>query len=98
MILAEGSTIVSGLVHPAYALAFSKAVNTFSLADPHQRRVQGDRNALWFFIIAVVSSLALGVQSHVFSSAASRLVAKLRTLSFKAILRQDGKPYYLSTP
>lgn len=85
------SDIVTGMVYPAFGLVFAKGINTFALTDPHQRRVEGDRNALWFFIIAIVSSLGMGVQIKSFGTAVSRLSANLRSLSFRAILRQDGK-------
>ncbi len=64
----------------------------FSLTDPHERRVQGDLNALYFFIIAIGATVTMGSQVYLFSGAAARLTAKLRSLSFKAILRQDSKP------
>ena len=69
---------------------FGKAVNGFSDIDPHQRRHDGDRNALYFFIIALVSTLTIGVQNYMFGATSASLSAKLRSLSFKAILRQDG--------
>lgn len=46
-------------------------------------------NALWFFIISILSAVVIAVQSYVFTVAASQLTAKLRTISFHAILRQD---------
>jgi len=42
------------------------------------------------FIIGILSMPAIGFQNYLFSSAASTLTARLRTLSFKAILRQDS--------
>ncbi|KAF8627411.1 hypothetical protein AX17_006226 [Amanita inopinata Kibby_2008] len=81
--------ILTGAVHPAFGLVYAKAIQAFSEPDPHTRRVQGDRNALWLFIIAVISAFCIGFQNYLFSAAASRLTARLRSLSFKAILRQD---------
>ncbi|KAF8194139.1 P-loop containing nucleoside triphosphate hydrolase protein [Pholiota molesta] len=52
------------------------------------RRHQGDRNALWMFIIAILHD-AIGCQNYLFSVAAAKLTSRLRNLSFKAILRQD---------
>lgn len=42
------------------------------------------------FIIAILATLSIGMQNYLFSSAAARLTSKLRSLSFKAILRQDS--------
>jgi ATP-binding cassette subfamily B (MDR/TAP) protein 1 len=88
---------VTGTVYPAFGVVFAKAIEAFSYLDPHERRLQGDRNALYLFIIAIVSSIAMSIQIYLFSAAASRLTARLRTLSFKAILRQDSESnkYYM---
>ncbi|KAM6494368.1 multidrug resistance protein 1 [Amanita muscaria] len=83
------AAILTGTVYPAFGVVFAKAINVFSYLDPHERRVEGDRNALYLFIIAILSSIAMSIQIYSFSAAASRLTARLRTLSFKAILRQD---------
>lgn len=64
-------------------------INAFSDSTNHQRRHDGDRNALWFFLIAICSACTIGVQNYFFASTAAQLTAKLRSLSFKAILRQD---------
>ena len=82
--------IVTGMVHPAFGLVFAKSITTFAQTDPHARRVEGDRNALWFFLIALISSIGMGFQIKMFSTAANHLTANLRKLSFKAILRQDS--------
>ena len=83
---------MTGGVYPAFGLIFAKTIQMFSLTDPHERRVQGDLNALYFFIIAIGATVTMGSQVYLFSGAAARLTAKLRSLSFKAILRQDSKP------
>jgi ATP-binding cassette subfamily B (MDR/TAP) protein 1 len=51
--------------------------------------VQGNRNGLYFFIIALVSMVCIGVQNYYFAAAAANLTRTLRSMSFKAILRQD---------
>lgn len=43
------------------------------------------------FIISVGSLFTIGLQSYMLASAAANLAAKLRSLSFRAILRQDSK-------
>jgi len=43
------------------------------------------------FVIAILSMLFIGVQNSLFGIAASNLTARLRSLSFKAMLRQDSK-------
>lgn len=87
--VANFSWTVTGAVYPAFGIVFGKAINTFSLNDPHQRRVQGDRNALYFFIIAIISTVFIGIQNYMFGATAASLTTKLRSLGFRAILRQD---------
>ncbi|CAA7269322.1 unnamed protein product [Cyclocybe aegerita] len=77
--------IVSGMVYPAFGVVFAKGIEGFSALEASERRHQGDRNALWLFIIAIISAIAIGFQNLLFSATATRL----RSLSFKAILRQD---------
>jgi ATP-binding cassette, subfamily B (MDR/TAP), member 1 len=50
-----------------------------------------DRNALWFFVIAILSTIAIAFQNYLFASSAAQLTFKLRSLSFQAILRQDSQ-------
>lgn len=80
---------MSGMVYPAYGVVFSKGINGFSDLDPHTRRHDGDRAALWLFLIAIISTCTIGIQNYMVAAAAATLTAKIRTLSFRAILRQD---------
>ncbi|KAJ3513963.1 hypothetical protein NLJ89_g2654 [Agrocybe chaxingu] len=80
---------VSGMVYPAFGIVFAKGIEGFSALEASERRRQGDRNALWLFVIAIISGSAMGLQNLFFSATAARLTARLRSLSFKSILRQD---------
>ncbi|KAG6857152.1 hypothetical protein H0H87_008722 [Tephrocybe sp. NHM501043] len=80
---------MTGMVYPAFGIVYAKGINGFSATTREEVRFQGDRNALWFFLIAIISTVAIGFQNYLFASAAATLTAKLRSLSFRAILRQD---------
>ncbi|KAI0073491.1 P-loop containing nucleoside triphosphate hydrolase protein [Panus rudis PR-1116 ss-1] len=80
---------MTGMVYPAFGIVYAKGVTSFGESDSHQRRHDGDRNALWFFIIAICSTITITVQNYMFASSAAELTNKLRSLSFRAILRQD---------
>ena len=80
---------VTGMIYPAFGIVYSKAMQGFSLPTNPEKRHAGDRNALWFFIMAIISALAVGFQNYYFARAAATLTSRLRSLSFKAILRQD---------
>ena len=78
------------MVYPCFGIVFAQAITSFSLTDRRQLRFEGDRNALWLFVIALGSTLAIACQNYFFSTAAAGLTSKLRSLSFRAILRQDS--------
>ncbi|KAJ7612414.1 P-loop containing nucleoside triphosphate hydrolase protein [Mycena rosella] len=80
--------ILTGCVYPAFGIVYAEGINGFSQTG-HARRLAGDRNALWFFIIALISAVSIGFQNYLFASSAATLTMKLRSLSFRAILRQD---------
>ncbi|EUC60222.1 multidrug resistance protein [Rhizoctonia solani AG-3 Rhs1AP] len=83
------AAIVTGMVYPVMGIVYAKAIVGFSAIDDAEKRRSGDRNALWFFVIAIVSAIAIAIQNLVFGVTAARLTSKLRSLSFRAILRQD---------
>ena len=90
MLILFTSVLVSGLVYPAFGVVYAVAIAAFQNASDHAKlRHAGDRNALWFFIIALLSMCTLGMQNYLFASAAAHLTQKLRSMSFKSILRQD---------
>jgi ATP-binding cassette subfamily B (MDR/TAP) protein 1 len=79
------------MVYPAFGVLYAKGISGFSDLDSHQRRNDGDRTALWFFTIALISTCMAGLQNYMFGSTAATLTAKVRSLCFQAILRQDSK-------
>ncbi|KAG2071587.1 P-loop containing nucleoside triphosphate hydrolase protein [Suillus decipiens] len=81
--------ICNGVAYPASGIIYGRAISGFSAITNSERRYQGDRNALWFFILAILYGSCSGFQNYFFASSAAVLTAKLRSLSFKAILRQD---------
>jgi ATP-binding cassette subfamily B (MDR/TAP) protein 1 len=81
--------IGTGSVFPAFGIVWSQAVTSFSDSTAQERRHAGDRNGLWAFIIAVLAMISIGCQNFLFSASAASLSMKLRSLSLRAILRQD---------
>ncbi|PPQ96673.1 hypothetical protein CVT26_010302 [Gymnopilus dilepis] len=79
----------TGMVYPAFGVVYAKGIQGFSQLTSEERRHMGDRNALWMFIIAILSTCSIGWQNYLFASAAANLMARLRSLSFKSMLRQD---------
>ncbi|KAI6043447.1 P-loop containing nucleoside triphosphate hydrolase protein [Pisolithus marmoratus] len=83
------TALATGMVFPVFAIIYGRAISGFSQPDPTVRRHEGNLSALWFFIVAIASSIIIAIQNYVFALAASHLTTNLRTLSFHAILRQD---------
>ncbi|KAJ7207327.1 ste6-like protein [Mycena haematopus] len=81
--------IVNGMVYPAYSVVYSKGIVAFSDPDPHVRRHLGDRTALYMFVVAIGSGIAVCMQNLLFASAAASFIAKLRSLLFRAVLGQE---------
>ncbi|KZT11907.1 P-loop containing nucleoside triphosphate hydrolase protein [Laetiporus sulphureus 93-53] len=83
------AAIGNGATYPAFGIVYAKGISGFSDTDEHTRRHNGDRVALWFFIIAILSAMAIGFQNFYFASSAGLLTNKIRSLSFRAVVRQD---------
>ncbi|CEL54430.1 ATP-binding cassette, subfamily B (MDR/TAP), member 1 [Rhizoctonia solani AG-1 IB] len=83
------AAVVSGMVYPVMGLVYARGIVGFSNPNRAEVRRLGDLNALWFFIIAIVSAIAAAIQNVLFAMNASLLTSKLRILSFRATLRQD---------
>lgn len=83
------ASICNGATYPSFGIVFAKGINGFSDATSGERRHSGDRVALWFFIIAILSAIAIGFQNYFFASTAAQLTNKIRSQSFRAIVRQD---------
>ncbi|KAI0830713.1 P-loop containing nucleoside triphosphate hydrolase protein [Trametes gibbosa] len=81
--------IGNGAAYPAMGVVFALGINGFSDTTNPQRRHDGDRNALWFLIIALGGMVVNGVQHSCFGNAAVILSARLRGLAFRSMLRQD---------
>lgn len=80
---------LTGGVYPAFGVVFAKGITGLGAIDNGVRREAGDRNALYLFVIALGSTLAIGLQNFSFGASAAKLTNKLRSRSFRAILRQD---------
>ena len=79
------------MVYPAFGILYAKGINGFSDPNPHQRRHDSDRTALYFFIISLIASCSMCFQYYMFAFASATLTVKIRSLSFRAILRQDSE-------
>ncbi|CEQ39138.1 SPOSA6832_00638 [Sporobolomyces salmonicolor] len=71
------------------SIVFGGVLGVFSETDRDALRSGGNRYALYCFIIAIVATIGVIVQTWLFGATAERLAARLRLNTFKSILRQD---------
>ncbi|GAA6048222.1 hypothetical protein JCM3770_006486, partial [Rhodotorula araucariae] len=86
------AAVASGCVYPCFGIVFGGMISAFQL-DPATQggllRHEGDRHALWCFIIAILSTIAVIVQTWMFGDTAEILCGKIRLNTFTSTLRQD---------
>ncbi|GAA5978101.1 hypothetical protein JCM11641_006626 [Rhodosporidiobolus odoratus] len=88
-LLGYAAAIGSGCVYPVFGIIFGGMIGVFSQTDRDALRAGGERYALYCFIVSIVSTIFIIVQTWMFSATAEILSAKLRLGTFKAIMRQD---------
>lgn len=87
-------------VYPSFAILFGRSLQNFSkcsaivagpCAEPYRSdmRHHANLNALYFFIISLIATLAVCIQTHNLMLASSILMERLRRLMMKAYLRAD---------
>ncbi|KAI0652270.1 multidrug resistance protein 1 [Trametes meyenii] len=81
--------MANGAAYPCAGIIFANSIIGFSDVTDAQRRTDGDRNALWAFLLAILAMIANALQHATFMRSAALLAAKLRSLAFRAVLRQD---------
>ncbi|GAA5918154.1 hypothetical protein JCM1841_005277 [Sporobolomyces salmonicolor] len=86
-VLAFAAAVLTGCVYPVFV--FGGVLGVFSETDRDALRSGGNRYALYCFIIAIVATIGVIVQTWLFGATAERLAARLRLNTFKSILRQD---------
>ncbi|KAL7417152.1 ste6-like protein [Mrakia frigida] len=83
------TSALGGCVYPAFGILYGTALNGFSLSSDEQIRWHSYRSGLWFFVMAILAAICIAIQNHCLIRASEALTGKLRSLSFKAILRSD---------
>lgn len=93
-------SVASGAVYPAFAILMGKALQNYSIcatqtqmacAEPQRSVMRHNANldALYMFIIALLASCAIMVQTGFLMNAASILLERLRRMVLRAYLRSD---------
>ncbi|XP_040292276.1 ATP-dependent translocase ABCB1-like isoform X2 [Bufo bufo] len=80
---------VNGGIYPTFAVIFGKVIGAFSIQDPEQLRQRTILLSLMFLALGVISLIVYIIQGFTFGISGENLTMRLRSLSFKALLRQE---------
>ncbi|SPO30387.1 probable Leptomycin B resistance protein pmd1 [Ustilago trichophora] len=94
------ASICSGAAYPCFSILFGHALQNFSLCsaigggpcpEPTRSVMLHDANrwALYFFVIAILCTLAISIQTYTLMKASSVLMERIRRMSLFAYLRAD---------
>ncbi|XP_043545736.1 ATP-dependent translocase ABCB1-like isoform X2 [Chiloscyllium plagiosum] len=80
---------INGATHPAFCIIFAKIISIFTETDKAVIRQQADLYSILFFVIGLISFVTYFLQGFMFGKAGEILTQKLRSMAFKAMLRQE---------
>ncbi|KAF9889764.1 GTPase-activating protein [Aspergillus nanangensis] len=84
-------SVLAGGVQPSQAVLFAKGVSTLSLPPLQYPQLRHDANfwSLMFLMIGLVTFLLYSIQGAVFAFCSEKLLYRVRSQAFRAILAQD---------
>ncbi|KAG0500935.1 hypothetical protein HPP92_001007 [Vanilla planifolia] len=88
LLLGVVSAIVNGLVFPIFGVLLSSVINTF-YKPPHELRKDSRFWSLMFLIFGIVSVTALPARTYFFGLAGSRLIRRIRLLTFEKVVNME---------
>lgn len=80
---------IQGTTIPLYAILFGEILGTLSIAEEEKARNEANFYALLFLLIGIVAALSMFMQAYMFSLSGEILTARLRKLTFAAMVRQE---------
>uniref|UniRef100_A0A8I3WB18 ATP binding cassette subfamily B member 4 n=1 Tax=Callithrix jacchus TaxID=9483 RepID=A0A8I3WB18_CALJA len=82
--------IINGGLQPAFSVIFSKIIGVFTRNDdPETKRQNSNIFSLLFLVLGIISFITFFLQGFTFGKAGEILTTRLRSMAFKAMLRQD---------
>lgn len=82
-------SIMFGAVQPAFAVIFASILDAFASSDEAYQKQEINRFVIILSGIAVGCLIALTLQGYMFGKSGEILTMRIRSLSFKAMLRQE---------
>ncbi|XP_055511581.1 ATP-binding cassette, sub-family B (MDR/TAP), member 4 [Leucoraja erinacea] len=81
--------VINGILQPAFAIIFSEIIGVFAHPDKNVVRRQATLYSLLFLAIGGISFVTFFIQGFTFGKSGETLTLRLRSMAFKAMMRQD---------
>ncbi|KAM4688620.1 ATP-dependent translocase ABCB1-like [Discoglossus pictus] len=80
---------IAGGIYPTFAVIFGKVIGAFQEQDPNKRSQRTALLSLIFLMLGLISLVVHIIMGFMFGKSGENLTMRLRSRSFKALLRQD---------
>ncbi|XP_069770399.1 ATP-dependent translocase ABCB1 isoform X2 [Narcine bancroftii] len=80
---------INGILQPAFALIFSEIIGVFAHPDKDVIRRESTLYSLLFLALGGISFITFFLQGFTFGHSGEKLTMRLRSMAFKAMIRQD---------
>ncbi|KAG1370985.1 ABC transporter B family member 4 [Cocos nucifera] len=87
-LLGSIAAIVNGVILPIFAILLSNVINAF-YQPPHKLKKDSNFWSLMFLVFGVVSLLALPARSYFFAVAGSKLIRRIRLMTFEKVINME---------
>ncbi|XP_029124115.1 ABC transporter B family member 11 isoform X2 [Elaeis guineensis] len=87
-LLGSIAAIVNGVILPLFAILLSNVINAF-YQPPHKLKKDSNFWSLMFLVFGVVSLLALPARSYFFAVAGSKLIRRIRLMTFEKVINME---------
>ncbi|KAJ9187944.1 hypothetical protein P3X46_003352 [Hevea brasiliensis] len=89
-VLVAGSiaAIINGVIYPLFGILISRVIKAF-FKPAHELRKDSKFWAIIFMIVGIVSFLACITQLYLFSVAGSKLIQRIRSMSFEKVVHME---------
>lgn len=89
IVLGVIAAAISGGIYPTFAVIFGKVIGAFGITDLDERSRQTVLLSLMFLALGIISLIVYIIMGFAFGISGENLTMRLRSLSFKALLRQE---------
>jgi len=82
------SSVIQGALMPLYAILFGEFLKILSFPEDEAKK-KSNEYALWFVALGIGAGTSMFLLMYMFSLAGEALTARLRVMTFNAMLKQD---------